>query len=414
MQNQCRTGRKENKKLRIVFWGTGNTAKKYIDRIKRLSDRFEVVAFTDSCQNDNNTCFCWEGFKLIAPKAICELDVDLLCILSIWEWEIRRTIYEERVFDLSRIISFHEICMMDSFDMELDICYEKELENMHPQQKESAEMWRDYEYLKRKYSYVLCDKCYWKIEAKRKAYFEKDIRPIWILWLQGMDRAPELVEICIRSLKRALGDKEFICLLDAENVWNYIDLPDYIVQKWENGVISNTHFSDLIRLRLLNVYGGIWIDATVYFTGSKLPDYMKNSKLFMFNMREHWSVCTEPRIAANWLISAQSENKMLIILEALLHEYWKRENRAINYYFFHIFWTMVVECRPKEWEQVENVIRDPAQLLNGKLTKEFQEDSFEYLKQMSDIHKLSYKEAYMDAGKNSFWAKLCEIDRRNR
>ena len=47
------------------------------------------------------------------------------------------------------------------------------------------------------------------------------------------------------------------------------------------GTISNTHFSDLIRLNLLNQYGGTWIDSTCLQT-EKIPDYIKNSNLFLY------------------------------------------------------------------------------------------------------------------------------------
>lgn len=33
---------------RVVFWGTGNTAGNYVNRIRELSEQFEIVAFTDS------------------------------------------------------------------------------------------------------------------------------------------------------------------------------------------------------------------------------------------------------------------------------------------------------------------------------------------------------------------------------
>lgn len=397
--------------MRIVFWGMGNTAKMYLPQIERLSSQFDFVAFTDGSQKDFMNELFWEGYKVVIPEKIPELAIDYLCILSIWEWDIRKRIYDEDLFDLNKIISFHEITIINTFHDGLNNCYKLLSENVHPWQKNSIDMWKNYEYLKKNYSYVLCDDKYWKVDVDKKVFFKENIRLIWVLWLQGFEQAPELVKVCVQSLKRAVSEKEVLCLLDETNLSNYIDLPDFIVQKWKNGNISNAHFADLIRLRLLNVYGGVWIDATVYFTGNKLPDYIKSNRLFMFNMKESWKACTEPMVAANWLISAEPENKMLIILEVLLNEYWKKENKAVNYFIFHIFWTIIVECFPEEWNQVETVIRDPAQLLNTELDHIFQRERFEHLKKMSDVHKLSYRGPYKRAGKDSFWAKICEIDR---
>ena len=50
-----------------------------------------------------------------------------------------------------------------------------------------------------------------------------------------------------------------------------------IRQKVDNGVITLTHLSDIIRMALLAKYGGFWIDSTVFvtkpITGYDLPFY---------------------------------------------------------------------------------------------------------------------------------------------
>ncbi len=399
--------------MRIVFWGIGNTAKNNMDRIKKLSNQFEILAFIDGYQkyNADDILSTWEGYRLITPQMLHELNVDYVCILSVWEWEIRKRIYGEQLFDLTKIISFHELCMMDSFGMDVKCCYKKLLEIVHPLQRASVEKWMAYEYLKRNYAYVLCDSKYWKIDVNRKADIKNDVKPIWILWLQGVEHAPELVKICIRSVQRALGKEEYICLLDKNNLFDYINLPECIIQKWEKGIIDNTKFSDLVRLRLLNVYGGLWLDATTYFTGNKLPRYIKENKFFMYNIWVNWRSGVDPRVSPSWLISSEPANKLLMILEALHIEYWKKEDSVINYYFFHLFWRLVVECFPDEWEQIENILRDPATLLEHELPSRFDTTRFCYLKKISDIHKLSYKMPFEEMGKDSFWTELCNIDR---
>lgn len=44
----------------------------------------------------------------------------------------------------------------------------------------------------------------------------------------------------------------------------YIDMPTYILQKVERGLISLTHLSDIVRFKLLSCWGGTWFDATVF------------------------------------------------------------------------------------------------------------------------------------------------------
>lgn len=243
------------------------------------------------------------GYKLICPQTLPYLDVDFICILDAKEWDIRKRIQRENLSDLSKIISFHELYMMDSYEMDLYECYHKMMQNVHPMHRRTASRWLTYEYLRRNYSYVLCDGKYLEsVETHKKHHFKDNKMPIWILWLQGFDEAPELVKVCVLSIERTLGKSEYICLLDENNLFDYIDLPDYIVEKWHKGIIDDTRFSDLIRLRLLNVYGGIWMDSTIYFTGEELSAYIKDSWLFMFSIWQNWRKRREPLISANWLI----------------------------------------------------------------------------------------------------------------
>lgn len=394
-------------KIKIVFWGIGNTAIKNIDQIKGFSDQIEIIAFTDSCQDGIEKVSTWKGYKLVAPYEISQLEMDYVCILSVWEWEIRRQIYKENLFDLSKIVDFHEICMMDAFGIDVNNCYEKMIHIMHPNQVFFTQKWRIYESLKRKYSYVLCDSRYWKVNVKKKEIDESK-RPIWVLWLQGFENAPEIVKACVHSLENVVRETEKIFLLDGNNLFDYIDLPTYIIKKWKEGIISNTHLSDLIRVQLLNMYGGIWIDATVYFTSNELPDYMTSNKLFMFSRWLDWRECPEPRLVASWLIAAQPANKLLMILEALQEEYWKKENSMEDYYLTHLFITLIAECFPDEWERMEIVMRDPAQLLNEELSSEFDNVRYEHLKRMSDVHKLSYKKAILEKD-NCLWSKIGKV-----
>lgn len=394
---------------KIVFWGIGNTARENIWRIKELSDRFDIVAFTDSTVDDAERDRLWEGYKLISPQAVRCMDVDFLCILSIWEMEIRKKIYDEKLFDLSKILSIHEICMMDIWGKDLDSCYKKQLRTVPSGQIRAAKAWRIYEYMKKRYSYILCDSKYWGIDTDKKRSVGNK-KPVWILWLQGFDQAPKIVKVCLCSVKKVLSEDEQLFLLDKDNLFDYIDLPEYIIQKWQEGIIDHTHFSDVIRLRLLNTYGGVWIDATVYFTDSKLPDYIKDSRLFMYSYVLDWRVSRCLGIAANWLIAAEPANKIVVLLEILLNEYWKQENVLLDYNIFHILLALAAECFPDEWGRVEKVLRDPSHLLCGELFHQFDRERFEHIKRMTGVHKLSYKMSFEESEKESFWSHICGME----
>lgn len=93
---------------------------------------------------------------------------------------------------------------------------------------------------------------------------------IWILWWQGMNNAPLLVKRCFESVKYWLGDWNIV-LLDKSNYSKYAELPDYVIDKFHRGIIPMAQFSDLVRLSILINRGGLWLDSTVFVSGSKLP-----------------------------------------------------------------------------------------------------------------------------------------------
>ena len=105
---------------------------------------------------------------------------------------------------------------------------------------------------------------------------------IWFCWLQGIEEAPLLVKRCLESLRKNIPDKKVI-VIDGNNLGEYVNMPDYIMDKWQRGIIGNAHFSDLLRLELLIEKGGYWIDATVLCTDSKMLEFIDKQPLFLYS-----------------------------------------------------------------------------------------------------------------------------------
>ncbi len=197
---------------------------------------------------------------------------------------------------------------------------------------------------------------YTPVMRERKAFYEgqalehrKDT-VIWFCWLQGMEQAPEIVKICYASLCRHLPDRE-IKVIDGKNWRSYIELPDYIIEKWEKGMIPPAHFSDLLRLQLLIRYGGTWIDSTVLCTGLTPQNReatlsFLDADLFLFQYTRPGS--SQWGGIGNWFISACTNNEVLLVLRDMLYAYWRDYDCMIDYYIFHLFFSMLREVFPGE------------------------------------------------------------------
>lgn len=221
-------------------------------------------------------------------------------------------------------------------------------------------------------------------ENKQKAN-NKDT--VWVMWLQGMDNAPEIVKKCIASQKKHMPDKKFV-FLDKDNISDYVQLPDYIGRKWKKGIIGNAQYSDLVRNELLIKYGGYWIDSTVFFTDNNLIKEIDELPLFMFSYY-YFGFNPEVMELNNWFIHSCTNNNMLCLLQKMLLEYWKDYNYAANYYIYHIFESIVNDFYEKEYADMPIISQAQAHVLATYIYDEFDPVKYEILTRTSGIHKLS-------------------------
>ncbi len=224
---------------------------------------------------------------------------------------------------------------------------------------------------------------------------------VWVMWLQGIDNAPEIVKKCIKSQKRQLPDKRFV-FLDENNYKKYINLPDYITAKREKGLIGPAHFSDLIRNEILIKHGGYWIDSTVFMTDNQLFKEIDELPLFMFS---YYYFGFNPEIMElnNWFIYSCTNNNMLCLLQKMLMEYWKDYDYAVNYFIYHIFETIVNDYYSDEYKAMPIISHVPSHVLATYIYDDFDKKKYEILLKTTGIHKLSTRFESDKLGKGSFY-----------
>lgn len=212
---------------------------------------------------------------------------------------------------------------------------------------------------------------------------------VWICWFQGINQAPALVQKCYQSVKENMADKDVV-LLTTENMFDYIQLPPFIVEKWKAGIITHTHMTDLMRLELLIRYGGLWLDATVFCSDSSIPSYFYQSDLFMYQ-------CLKPgrdghaNYISSWLMSAKTNSKVLMAARDLCYAYWKENNSMWDYFLLHDFITIVLDRFQEDARAI--VPRDNAtpHILLLRLFDKFDEETWNVIKSQTQFHKLTYK-----------------------
>lgn len=207
-------------------------------------------------------------------------------------------------------------------------------------------------------------------------------------WLQGLEQAPLVVRVCYESLVRNLQNKEII-VLTKENIKEYVTLPDFIEKKHQKGIISNTKYSDLLRLELLIKHGGTWIDATVLCTDSGFPQTIMDCDLFVFQQKRKDGELLKG--LSNWFITSSTNNEVLMMVRDLLYEYWKRYNCDIDYFIFHLFFCMTAEVYPEKVEAMPRRSNRLPLLLGMRLADDYDDEWYHELCQRTCFHKLTYK-----------------------
>lgn len=266
------------------------------------------------------------------------------------------------------------------------------------------------DYLK-KYEYIL---------DKQEIMETSDKYPnkIWQCWFQGKDNMPAIVKKCTDSVLKYHSDK--VILLNNNNISEYIDLPEYIIEKHKKGIIPFAHYSDILRLSLLAKYGGTWVDSTILLT-DKIPDEIFNAEIFSFKSLQTYlfpfiknindfkiysnHLDSVISIESSYFLGAKAGNKIINDVLNLLLEYWKHENSVIDYLMLDKFFIITILHDEKLKQQflnmptyyIENVL-----LMQNAQFEPFNQEMYNMITTTTPIHKMTHKNLHRNPYKNSF------------
>ena len=224
--------------------------------------------------------------------------------------------------------------------------------------------------------------------SSKKSFDKKKSNKVWICWMQGLENAPKLVQRCVASIQENLPDRDIV-LITEENYSQYVEFPEHIMNKFAKGIISPTHFSDLLRLELLTRHGGTWIDSTVYCTSPDIPSYMLDSNLFVFQGLK--PIDGHVMQISNWFITSETHNELLELTKYLLYKYWGKYDYVKDYFIFHLMFQLAIETYPEKWKEVFPASNTLPHILLLNLFEDFNQIWWDNLLLTTPFHKLTYK-----------------------
>lgn len=218
-----------------------------------------------------------------------------------------------------------------------------------------------------------------------------DGQVVWMYW-NDKRLIPKIVKRCIESVQRHV--KRDVVLLTENTVREYVNLPVFVWEKYKNDVITPTHFSDILRVALLTVYGGTWIDATVYLTGD-IPKRYLDCELCMVR-GDTWRQYKIQKFicCSSWYISACPGNEFITAVRNALYGYWTKEDELKEYFLIHIFIARLLDENAdykRQWINMPFLSSQNTHYLNSMQHQKFDDIKWNEIKEVSFMHKLSYK-----------------------
>jgi hypothetical protein len=159
-------------------------------------------------------------------------------------------------------------------------------------------------------------------------------KKIWIYWDKGEEASPPLVRASIASW-RAQNPGWEVTVLDQDSAPAIGRLP------MGPGEVPVQSYADLLRLRLLREYGGVWADATLYCLrplDEWLPPLAQSGFFaYVWTPTDRWFILPNVlREMTNWFLAAAPQGEVISRWEGASFAYWEGRKRPHVYYWPHV------------------------------------------------------------------------------
>tara|TARA_A100000164_G_C21923591_1_gene781908 strand:+ start:1111 stop:1986 length:876 start_codon:yes stop_codon:yes gene_type:complete len=246
--------------------------------------------------------------------------------------------------------------------------------------------------------FFLCFLCFFlkrEVRSGNGKAKKKIPKIIWIYWDKGENAAPKIINICINSWK-VYNPKWEVRVLDSDSIKSYCDL-NYLPKN-----LRIQLFTDMLRLDLLNKYGGVWVDSTCLCNIS-LDTWLDDV------LTENFFVFSKPgpdRLISNWFIASEPNGIFVKIWLDSAKKYWTsklksnhigpggRIDQFIHHFIFE--WEIkTISSLKKKWQKTKKISSKPSHVLQKNLW-ENHNLRFKDIKSFLDnreikLHKLNWR-----------------------
>ncbi|MBR4642206.1 MAG: capsular polysaccharide synthesis protein [Selenomonadaceae bacterium] len=259
-------------------------------------------------------------------------------------------------------------------------------------------------FLQNKYSALIKKYSQAVIDEKTCPRVRPEDYQIYFCWLQGEENLPPIIRCCYNSLKQNAGHYKIV-FIDEQNFSKYVDLPPHVLDKFKAGKITRTHFSDILRVNLLERYGGLWLDATILVT-EPLENHKDFWQMPYFTQKYyHDKNPLNPFVKffncyisyARWAGFIQGaavrHNPLFVFEKEFLNDYWRDFDELIDYVLIDFTMDLAYENIPFVRKEFDAVPINNAETwtLSRHLNEPYAAYPFDRILQGNFLNKLNWK-----------------------
>lgn len=217
---------------------------------------------------------------------------------------------------------------------------------------------------------------------------------------------PPIVSLCRKSLQKYIEKDKFDLIILNEN--NYTNWTDFRKSDIKTN-LTQAHFTDILRLKLLEQWGGFWLDATCLLTQDfyQATEHIRAQEQFLF--------VYDTSRTGTWFIYSNPQNKIIPMISKAISLWWSKECYLTNYFMLHdiiemFYW--VDSGYHKSWNKMLKTSPENALALLKNYNQTVLKEDFDKFLCGSFIHKLTYKYKADQIVKNSPLEYLLKLKQR--
>ena len=157
-----------------------------------------------------------------------------------------------------------------------------------------------------------------------------DKKNIWVFWNTGEKNLPPIVQLCLKSVRKYANGAD-VHLLTMNNLEEYITIPPYIMNKYKEGKMTLAFLTDYMRISLIEKYGGLWLDATIYVS-QDIPSSIFEKNLYSLHTPYEKTIFVNDNKIHCYVLGGKKGFSFFSYVKNEIEKYWQNHDFMVDYY----------------------------------------------------------------------------------